>query len=290
MKTEDFLEKYAPSWGFRIWMQANLRWALTVGALAIGVLALLLTALISPNIWSLIAMVAGLAALLFVVFCTGARRGLFLKPVCRLSGKEPRIALTFDDGPDPHFTPLILAILRNHKIAATFFMTGQAVRDWPDLARQVARDGHEIANHTNLHRRVVWMGAARFDAELKQANESFRMAGLHPAPMFRPPYGSKNPVIEWRLRRMGYQLIHWDISSKDWKKVDPKRLLAWLLRFVRPGSIVLMHDTANAVAILPAFIERMRQKGFHFVRVGDALGLKGQQASARRSSPDTDNH
>lgn len=147
----------------------------------------------------------------------------------RLDG--PRAALTFDDGPDPDATPMVLDMLADVGLRATFFMSGEQAELHPELARRVAEEGHEVALHGHEHLREPPPGD--FERGLRAVEQA---SGRRPT-RFRPPYGR---VVEAPL-----EVVLWSAWGLDWETVSPERIAELVLRDLDPGAIVLLHDSAR---------------------------------------------
>jgi peptidoglycan/xylan/chitin deacetylase (PgdA/CDA1 family) len=169
------------------------------------------------------------------------------------------VALTFDDGPDPVQTPLLLDLLKEHGVKATFCMVGFRVRDHPDLVRRIAAEGHTLCNHSWQH----LLNLAKRDPEyirhdLANTNNAIR-AAVPDAKIayFRAPGGNFTPDLVAIVREFGMTSIYWHVDPRDWDhKKDPSdpahiaRVVAAVQRYTRPGSIVLSHDNAQPDTIL----------------------------------------
>ena len=154
-----------------------------------------------------------------------------------------RIALTFDDGPNPAQTPQLLALLGRYAVPATFFLVGRFARACPDLVREMADRGHSIGNHTETHRNLIFCSAARITREIRECeaalNEALSTGGTRPAAapgdnapppprLFRPPFGARRPAALRIARQLGYEPIMWSVSSRDWslpsaEAIEPRK-------------------------------------------------------------------
>ena len=140
-------------------------------------------------------------------------------------------ALTFDDGPDPDSTPLVLDVLADLGLKATFFMTGEQAERHPDIAARVADEGNEVALHGHAHLREPPPG------DLERGLEAVQKAtGLRPT-RYRPPYG--------RAAHTDLELVLWSAWGLDWESIGPDRIADLVLRDLEPGAIVLLHDSAR---------------------------------------------
>ena len=185
------------------------------------------------------------------------------------------IALSFDDGPHPRLTPLILSILEEYSIKATFFMVGENVGYYPAAAHAVAEAGHEIANHTFSHRRFGHMGAEDLRREITACEEALASVTDTPIRLIRPPEGEMNEAVRQVAGELDYRIILWDVDTRDWAHTPPETIAKHILDTVRPGDIILMHDfigydspTPEALRrVIPALLER----GYRFVTVGELV-------------------
>lgn len=156
------------------------------------------------------------------------------------------VALTFDDGPHPEDTPAMLEVLRRHGARGTFFFLGKNAARHPELVAQTAAEGHAIASHGWDHASFALIKGRNRRAQLRWTAEALAPHGL---PLFRPPYGELGPGGRLDVLRAGQRLVCWDALAEDWAGDQANMLVDRVLRRVRPGSIVLFHDTlATAVA------------------------------------------
>ncbi|MCQ2341819.1 MAG: polysaccharide deacetylase family protein [Paludibacteraceae bacterium] len=181
------------------------------------------------------------------------------------------VYLTFDDGPVPEVTPQVLDILDTYGVKATFFWVGENVYRYPDLAREVCRRGHTIANHTFNHlpgRRTnyyTWRMNCQLCDEVIANTLGSAWNNLH---LFRPPHGRQTRREKHWLRRNGYHIVLWDVITHDYNTVSytPKDIVRIVKRYTRNGSIILFHDSvksaANTLAALPEVLAWLQQQGY----------------------------
>ncbi|MDR1191388.1 MAG: polysaccharide deacetylase family protein [Verrucomicrobiales bacterium] len=189
-------------------------------------------------------------------------------------GLGSRVALTFDDGPAPGGTELVLKALDRRKLRATFFMIGRNAARHPALAAEVAAAGHEIGNHSYTHPRLDRLPANRAEAEIDRTQEAIATAtGKAPA-WLRPPYGGfrrkeQGPLA--RARDLG--VVWWSVDPLDWRRPGARRIISRVVGETLPGSIILLHDihpqTAQATGEL---LDRLLEQGFNFTTVSGFLG------------------
>ncbi|WP_353415654.1 polysaccharide deacetylase family protein [Haloferula helveola] len=164
--------------------------------------------------------------------------------------KDGRILLTFDDGPDPNDTPAILDLLDRHGVKAVFFVIGDKVREFPELAREIVERGHEIGNHTMTHPqgRMWGLGPGRTRREICECQDAVEEAtGVRPR-WFRAPVGHRNFFTHPVTRELGLDVVAWSRRSFDTIQHDPDRLVLRLTEGVTDGDILLLHE-ATPVAV-----------------------------------------
>lgn len=199
--------------------------------------------------------------------------------MAHLPAGERSVALTFDDGPNPASTAAILDVLQRQRVPATFFLIGERIeRDRP-LAERILRDGHQLANHSWSHPRMVLEHPHRYATEIDRTDQLIRQLGYSGPIDFRPPYGQKLLVLPWLLAHRGKLDVLWSLDSRDWADRDPASIARRVVRGAQPGTIVLLHDLPRTAAALPAMIEGLRRRGYRFRKVrvsrSQAHGLVG---------------
>lgn len=198
------------------------------------------------------------------------------------NGEKPVAYLTFDDGPIPEVTPLILAILRRYGAKAAFFMVGENIDKHPEVFEAVVRDGHTVANHTYNHLKGFHCSTVGYLVNVAKCQEAIERhwSCLAPVPnrssnphLYRPPYGKATFLQRRALSRMGYKIVFWDILTRDYSpKVTPEQILAKVKRQIRPGAIINFHDSLKSAPrtpeILPAVIEYLYSQGYELLPLG----------------------
>jgi peptidoglycan-N-acetylglucosamine deacetylase len=205
------------------------------------------------------------------------------------------IALTFDDGPNPAYTPQLLSLLERHRVPATFFLVGRFARACPELVREIADRGHNIGNHTDTHANLTFLPAWRIADELRACQDSIlRAIGFErdAAPvLMRPPFGYRGPQLWSAIRRVGLRgVAMWSLKCYDWRLQPAERLIKRLERVAQRsgppaaavrqkksshgGEVILLHDgdarglgadRRHVLAALEYWLPRWRDAGFDFV-------------------------
>lgn len=202
------------------------------------------------------------------------RWNYFYPHLHRGARSQKHIALTFDDGP-VGLSAAVLDILAAEGAPATFFVIGDRAVERPELLRRMAAEGHLIGNHSQHHGTGFdWKRPAGMLAEMEEANKTIeRIAGVKPL-LFRPPYGITNPALAKAIRRSGMHSIGWSLRSYDTNYRDGEALLKRVLKNLRSGDVLLMHDRLPLTAgILTGLIRAARERGFTFVPLHQLLGI-----------------
>jgi peptidoglycan/xylan/chitin deacetylase (PgdA/CDA1 family) len=198
---------------------------------------------------------------------------LFGDYVARIETPDKIVALTFDDGPHPVYTARVLDVLDRYQIQATFFMMGRNVERYPAVARQVLDRGHEIGNHSYSHPKLIFMSPQRVREEIERTDQLLRNIGVTGEIYFRPPHASKFLVLPYVLTKMHKLSVLGDVDPEEWKQRPAAVMTASILRQVRPGSIIGLHDPAGAetVRTLEDSVEALRARGYRFETVSQLL-------------------
>ncbi len=191
---------------------------------------------------------------------------LNLRHVEQMSNPK-QIALTFDDAPHPLSTPLLLASLKRADVKATFFVVGEGLRLYPELAYRMVLEGHSLANHSENHRNLTRsdVPVSDYDMEVKQCFTRIEALGQK-TKLFRPPGGGMNRAVMDYLYRHDYTLAWWSNNIGDWARPPAWKIVERVNMGVRPGDIVLLHDAGIGTAqALPSIIRNSRDQGLDFV-------------------------
>ena len=220
----------------------------------------------------------GAAAALWVGYAWGAHL-MTLAATWRGPARGRRIALTFDDGPDPLWSPRIADALADRDVNSTFFLVGQRAHAYPRAVRAIADAGHEIASHGWSHKSLWLCGPRRTEDEVVRTQERLaELTGTAPR-FFRPPWGMVNASLFGALRRAGLSCVFWSIQPEGLRARAPDAQAAYVVARAHAGAIVDLHDAAGVpgaperlAAALPAMIDGLRDQGYTLTTVGDLLG------------------
>jgi peptidoglycan-N-acetylglucosamine deacetylase len=201
-----------------------------------------------------------------------------------------KLAVTFDDGPNPSITPKLLDLLDKYRARASFFVIGAYAREYPELVREVAARGHVVGNHTETHPNLFWKNSSQVRVELRLGQSAVKNAlGVTPK-WFRPPFGLRNPSVGIAAGELGLRLAMWTLMPGDWKSPSAQ----WLINRMEPiasrarqtaagrkgtGDILCLHDgdhrrqdadRSQTLAALEHWFPRWRDLGLEFVTIDDA--------------------
>jgi peptidoglycan-N-acetylglucosamine deacetylase len=220
------------------------------------------------------------------------RSQTFGSTICR-TGTPRKLAITFDDGPNPAITPKLLDLLDRHNARATFFLIGRFVRTCPGLVRETVERGHALGNHTETHPNLFWCSPNRVRRELRHCQEAIvEILGVPPR-WFRPPYGFRNPWVVSTAAELGMKTVMWTLIPGDWRE----KPVEWLIRRMEPiarhgrksggaghrtGDVLCIHDGSHralngdrtrTVAALEHWLPRWRDLGLEFVTIPEAVSI-----------------
>lgn len=180
---------------------------------------------------------------------------------------EKVVALTFDDGPNPDSTQLILDTLKKYNAKATFFMLGSRVSFYPEIVKEMKEAGHELGNHTWNHIDLTKASAEKIALEINNTSDAIEQASGSRPTVFRPPYGAVNNTVR---AQTSLPVVLWDVDTLDWKYRDANHLLEHVKKHVKEGSTILMHDIHMSTAEgLDAVLAYLQEEGYSFVTVSE---------------------
>ena len=220
------------------------------------------------------------------------RSQLFGSTICHTNSPR-KLALTFDDGPNPAITPKLLDLLDRYKAKATFFIIGKFARECPELLKETAERGHAIGNHSDAHPNLLWLNPDKISIELRCCNISIKAAIGAPPKWFRPPFGMRNPWVVPSARELGQRVVMWTLIPGDWRATSSEWLIPRLqpiatraqrnLSAARPashGDILCLHDGGHrqlntdrlpTLAALEHWLPRWRDLDLEFVTIEEAV-------------------
>ena len=218
------------------------------------------------------------------------RAQLFGSTVCRTNAAR-KLAITFDDGPNPALTPKLLDLLEKYSARATFFVIGRYAAQCPGIVCETAARGHVVANHTQTHPNLFWLGPHAIQDELQQTQAAiFAAAGVAPK-WFRPPYGFRNPWVGKIAAELSLDVVMWTLIPGDWTPQPPEQLIGKMRPIAThaqrnisgqnsTGDILCLHDgghrelnadRTHTLKALEHWLPRWRDAGLEFVTIEEAV-------------------
>ena len=205
--------------------------------------------------------------------------------ICRNPGAGRRIALTYDDGPNPVYTPRLMAVLERFGAKATFFSIGMWAEREPGLLRELHDAGHAIGNHTHTHPTMPLLSSDAVREELRRCRGAVEASGVEfsragGGMLMRPPYGRRRPATLRTMREEGYEPVTWSVTCYDWRRTATRRSIARHAAHAGEGDIILMHDGNNlvpdadrsrSVAATEETLQRYAAEGYEFVTVPELV-------------------
>ncbi|HEX2949685.1 MAG TPA: polysaccharide deacetylase family protein [Armatimonadota bacterium] len=184
-----------------------------------------------------------------------------------------RVALTFDDGPNPMYTPTIISELAQYNAHGTFFLVGKMVKLYPDLALELLANGHELANHTYNHPNLTKLQPKDILREVLLDRALIKDITGRTTYLFRPPGGNIDEMVTRELRDLDYNIIYWSINAGDYHNYSPSEQASLILAKVQDGSVLLLHNGPidGTMNILPTLLAELSRRGYTFVTVSELM-------------------
>lgn len=190
--------------------------------------------------------------------------------------KEKKIAITFDDGPNPEFTLKVLDILNHYNAKATFFCIGQNIEKHPEILKAIAEHGHGIGNHSFSHNLMIDFNSTEaWLNEIKQTdNTIYKITGKKTA-LFRPPFGVTTPKLAKALKVTEHRVIGWNIRSFDTVIKNPKHIAKNITKRIQPGAVILLHDKqTNVLPVLEHLLQFLQKQDYQSATINELLNEK----------------
>lgn len=203
---------------------------------------------------------------------------LFGKMITCVDINEKVLALTYDDGPNPPYTDNLLDVLRECNAKATFFAVGENIEKHINTTWRMIAEGHELGNHSYSHKKMVGTNLNTIRAEIEKTDDILSNLGVRSDIHFRPPFGVKRIRLPWELSRRRKTTVLWNVDPKDYQSLSSEEIASFVVRNVKPGSIVLFHDgggdRSQTVAATKMVIKQLQQEGYQFKTVTELMALR----------------
>ncbi len=199
---------------------------------------------------------------------------LFLKGfTSKTNIQTKKIAITFDDGPNPKYTPIVLQLLKDYEAKASFFCIGRQVEKNPEILKLIYDESHDIGNHSYTHSNTIdFKSTEGWLEELKHTDQAiFKVIGEKPT-LFRPPFGVTTPHLAKAIKVTGHQVIGWNIRPFDMAIKYREVILKRILKQVKPGSIVLLHDKHEHIEfVLEQLLQFLKKQNYEMVTINELI-------------------
>ncbi len=197
-------------------------------------------------------------------------RGITFPKLVRGNPARKEIALTFDDGPHPDYTPRLLELLAREKVPATFFVIGKMVDKHPELVQREAAEGHQVANHTYDHIRLVGLPQRQAQSEIIRGSDAIARAIGKPTRYYRPPGGEYDATVIAATKAAGSTMVLWTDDPGDYADPGADTIASRTIKTASNGAILLLHDGAKqTLPVLPEIIRTLKAQGYVFVTIAD---------------------
>ncbi|MFA5074531.1 MAG: polysaccharide deacetylase family protein [Candidatus Babeliales bacterium] len=202
------------------------------------------------------------------------------KAIQKVHTKEKVVALTFDDGPNPPYTNELLEVLKKHEVKATFFVLGKYIKNYPDAVKQIYQAGHELGNHTWSHNYMIFKSCKTIRKEIDSTDKAIRDLGYTGIIYFRAPHGAKLISLPMVLSKQNRAHILFNVIAWDWTQPGVKKIVNNVMKSVKPGSIILLHDGDGAkdkadrsqtVKATDIIIQKLKQQNYKIVTISELL-------------------
>ena len=239
--------------------------------------------LASPIRWLVLGLLLTAYLVVFILGVSVLKLNFFVKAFCRGDSTARRVALTFDDGPDPVATRNLLEVLRHHQIKAAFFPIGRKARDYSEIIKQIDQEGHILGNHSFTH--AWWTNfliSGPLEREIGMAQEAMKtVVGKVPA-YFRPPVGLTNPHLRGALKKHRLSVVGWDVRPFD-TTASTETVIKRVLKKMRNGSIIALHDTgrtpAELVRLTDELVTKIKEREYTFSGLEELTGIRAYQTA-----------
>ncbi|MFC5451813.1 polysaccharide deacetylase family protein [Paenibacillus aestuarii] len=196
----------------------------------------------------------------------------------QLTISQKAVAFTFDDGPNPLYTPQVLDIFKDARGKATFYMIGEQIEKYPDIAKSVHTEGHEIGNHTYSHPYLTKLSEEERMDELLRTQKLIKAITGAESRTFRPPYLDCNEQVERAAASFGYPVIGAvNGEARDWEQPGVQHIIDVTLKTLQPGSILLFHDgygdRSQTIAAVSMLVQKLSAEGYELVSVSELLQM-----------------
>lgn len=203
-------------------------------------------------------------------------RGFSSKIIKKIPTKDKVIALTFDDGPDPQYTPKLLDVLKKNNIKCTFFVLAENAQKYPHIIKSIKNEEHYIGLHSLKHTNEIFLSPHQIRKNFSKALNIMDNLGIE-IKFFRPPWGIFNPLTYYYSKFYNLKIVLWSIHAMDWSRwVTEDYIIKRLTSNIRPGDIILLHDSRGSrnspnktIKALKIIVPLLKRRGYRFIPISD---------------------
>ncbi|NLI60516.1 MAG: polysaccharide deacetylase family protein [Clostridiales bacterium] len=230
-------------------------------------------------LWSIL-LILSMIFLLYCLLPSYWARNRSNKVFRKGQGPKKEVALTFDDGPNPDYTPRLLNILREYDVPASFFIMGKEAKRHSDIIKRMDKEGHTIGCHSYSHRHAWIMSPLRTIRDMNQTYNLLSNILEKPPKWYRPPWGTFNAASMFAAKRLDLDIAYWSIEAQDWTaRTTVEDIYSRVIDKIEPGSIIVLHDNQGApgapektLQALPIIIRTLHKQGYDFVNLDHMKG------------------
>lgn len=212
---------------------------------------------------------------LTLLLCFNLHAHEFPEVVTHVKTDEKVVALTFDDGPNKIYTQQVLDVLKKHNTKATFYVVGTNAKSSPELIKQIMEQGHELGNHSMNHDKMKGISVEQITQDIQAVDQILKDYGYNKEITYRAPYALTSANLRTALRNLNKRMVLFTFSPFDWKKISAQQIYNNIMKELKPGLIILLHDgggnRANTVKATDMLITTLHEKGYKFVTVSDLI-------------------
>jgi peptidoglycan/xylan/chitin deacetylase (PgdA/CDA1 family) len=242
----------------------------------LGLIAIIIGFYANKNVWWFVLGYICLSSITLFIASMTLSWQFFVKAITRNKNvTKPFFCITFDDGPNPKYTPLVLEILKKYKAKATFFLIGKEAVTYPDLVKQILKEGHDIGNHTYTHSTISGgFNTKQWLMEIEKTTAVLQNE-TRPIKWFRPPFGVSTPNLANALKQTHLKVVGWNKRSFDTFFKNEDHILKLISQNLKPGDIILLHDKQpNCIPVLERLLQIAQEKQLLPVTINQLLDEK----------------
>lgn len=215
-----------------------------------------------------------------LLFCSQVNAQDSPQVIRHVNTTEKVVALTFDDGPHKYYTQQVLDILKKHNAKATFYVVGEMAKASPSLIKKIMDEGHDLGNHSMNHDKMKGISVEQITQDIQAVDEIIKNHGYQKEITFRAPYAITSPNLSTALTNLNKKMVLFTFTPLDWTKISAEEIYSNVMKKVKPGLIILLHDGGGkrreSVKATEMLITTLQQQGYKFVTITELLKYQNQ--------------